>query len=267
MSNSIFSTEDSDITELFVQILKLEDNTQDEEKIRNKIIKNISDIIDELTNMMENFVDRISLLESEKKISILRKPRCFDDKPSSLINPGKKRFRTLKEYLVMVPEFDGISKSVEDFTFDLKLILYCFPEKSKISFLRLVHENKLIGIAKQIIDRFHFQTEEEFFDALLVCNANPLIFSKAKQNRSKCVQGFDSILDYNIRFLQAHNIVRDTIIKNPILSLEEKKVKLTQEQENGLLEYVSGLNENIRVAIIARNPKSLNKAQYLSLKL
>ncbi|KAI4476443.1 hypothetical protein M0804_013571, partial [Polistes exclamans] len=135
MSTSSLSTDDSDIIELIQRILILKDNEDDEEMTFEIILKDITDIIDELSETMENFTHRITLLESEKKLSISRNPRNFveetDYTPFTLINPGKKRFCTLEEYLYLVPEFDGITKAVEDFNYELKMILYRLSKKEK----------------------------------------------------------------------------------------------------------------------------------------
>ncbi|KAI4477380.1 hypothetical protein M0804_012766 [Polistes exclamans] len=271
MNTSSSSTDDSDITELMQRILVLEDNEDDKEMTLEIILKDITDIIDELSETIEHFTLRITLLESEKKLSISRNPRNFNEKtdytPFTLINPGKKRCSTLEEYLYLVPVFDGINKSVEDFNYELKMILYRLSKKEKVTFLRLVHEKKLVGMAKKIIDDCKFKTEEEFFDALFACNANPEIYLNAIINRNKCIQGLDSILDYNIRFLQAQNLVEESIIKNPKLSLEEKKLKLFEEQKSGLTEFIFGLNYDLKIAVNACKPKTLNKAQHVALQL
>ncbi|KAK2578438.1 hypothetical protein KPH14_012566 [Odynerus spinipes] len=247
----------------------------------------ISGKIDQLCSIMSKLNSRITTLESERNINeprtstlpeqrvgpvdnlIDQKVDITEDEEESIpsINSRGVNIRNLREHLHFVHDFDGKSTSVEGFIAEIKAVLTTLSAEEKNLFIKLVRTQKIIGEGRSTLDGCDIRTIEEFIETLRLYFGDGKTLSSSRMDRSKCIQGRDTVLMYNKRFTTAQLDVRRAIINDSSLSTMHKRFSLSDEDRHGLTEYICGLNEYIRIAVRACRPESLKKAQSLALDI
>ncbi|XP_015179371.1 PREDICTED: uncharacterized protein LOC107067938 [Polistes dominula] len=275
------------------QTLREEDIRHDEEssKFSETSYQDIFKKIDSLKTTANNFIHRMNTYNSKKTLpenidianykNQTEKSENTDDKPVHIqlkvTNETDKPLfstdtisninRSLKEHLSLISDFNGSNRYVEGFINDVKFVLNLLTVREKTLFIKLVYAYKIKGAAKTLLDKFVISSIEDFFQKLRLCYKDINKFVHYKTIRKRCTQGTDSVLTYNKKFLRAEQNVLRTIYENENLTLCQKNTYMSIEKDNGLKEYISGLNYDFRVLLEIKCPRFLLEAQTMALDL
>ncbi|KAK0078243.1 hypothetical protein PV326_009480 [Microctonus aethiopoides] len=172
----------------------------------------------------------------------------------------------LKANLDLITEFEGNNISVETFIFEIKTVIDEIPEESHNKFIRLIIAKKIVKQARKAIDGHDIRSIDDLNNTLRENFGETKSFDIATLERSQCHQGNDNVISYNKRFNEIHLNVKRAINNNANFDANHRKVSLINEEQQGLVQYIRGLQPSIKLFVKADQPKTLRDAQNSALE-
>lgn len=165
---------------------------------------------------------------------------------------------TPKEAIELIKDFDGKSIGVETFITSIEDVR-CQVVRQDY-FRRLIITKKIVGDAGREIQQYEIETYDKLYDALRILFGNLQPVSVWRDKRSRIFQGkSESVSKFTHRFLEVQNKVL-AVLANTITDEVKRRFVIEYEREQGLEQYLLGLQKEISIEVRAQRPENIRAA-------
>lgn len=240
------------------------------------------ELMQSMQMQMAQLTERLERIEARDTVNIMANPNVersatgpaldadMTEDESDGISNNTRRFnytnKDLSEELKIITEFNGHNISVETFIFEIKSTIAEIPKSHTNRFIRLIMAQKIIGDARKTIDGNEIHDLNDLIKVLRLNFGESKSYDISILERSQCRQGRDNILMYNKRFNITQQNIKRAIANDSTIPIEHKKFSYKNEERHGLVQYIRGLNHDLRLFVKAGSPQTLNEAQTAALE-